>query len=272
MRRLGVVFAGLGHMGAGSNTLFDASGYGNHGTLTNMAIPATATSGWLYDSRLARNAFRTDGSNDRISLPIGSGTDIGGDYSGAYWARIDVLPSSQAHLFSCYDGTSYWYMSRVSYPTANYLRFETSSGTTVWDNAAWRDYNWHHFAYTKSGAVMRIYFDGSVVSSITNAETAAKIINQNLTIGLAKFPSNQYIYAIAATFSDVLLRIGSAFCQAEVSALADPSNVMLKIGSDSLLLDPRRRLFRAFPSGGGAPAAFKPYWIPQRNRMIGATL
>ena len=59
----------------------------------------------------------------------------------------------------------------------------------------------------------------------------------------------------------------------EIASLADPSNVMLKIGSDSLLLDPKRRLFRAFPSGGGAPAGgFKPYWIPQRNRTIGATL
>ena len=49
----GLVFAGLGEL-PNSTYFHDSSLYRNSGTLTNMAVPATATSGWAWDNYLRR--------------------------------------------------------------------------------------------------------------------------------------------------------------------------------------------------------------------------
>ena len=83
----GLVFAGLGRV-PHSLVYRDSSLYGNHGTLTNMAVPATATSGWAWDNFLGRWATRYDGDNDYVSLGTSSILKPTGEATWAAWTSM----------------------------------------------------------------------------------------------------------------------------------------------------------------------------------------
>jgi len=275
MQRMGVVFAGLGNMGQGSNTLLDASGFGNHGTLTNMAIPATATSGWDYDPTLGRPKLKLAGTSQYVALtraispclPTGHfsiGMFINPTNIANSWylcgERETVTDPDQGFAFAFYGATAGDPLSVTQW--GQWGQDSSASGIVAGI--------WQHVAVTYDRIKLRFYRNGIEISN--HAKTTAMVPCPGRPCFIGDVNN---VGSPAASFiggmSDVIIA-KEAWNVPIIQALADPSNVMLRVGGVSMLLDPKRRLFRAFPSGGGAPAGFKPYWIPQRNRMIGATL
>lgn len=82
--------------GAGGK-LWDASGLGNHGTLTNFAAPFTATSGWTSGVDGGRSGLALDGVDDQISVPTDAAPfKISGltPFGYSFWFKLLAAPSN----------------------------------------------------------------------------------------------------------------------------------------------------------------------------------
>lgn len=62
------------------------------GTLTNMASPATSTSGWTNSGKVSK-ALNFDGTNDNVNLGDPSALQITGAISISSWIKLNALPS-----------------------------------------------------------------------------------------------------------------------------------------------------------------------------------
>jgi len=263
-------------MGAGTSTLFDASGFGNHGTLTNMAIPATATSGWGWDNTLGRFGLNySTGQYVSIAgtpdLSFAGGGDI--PFSLSVWANLTDATNSGLVGKATATGVGFaewgfWFGAddKLNFAcwsggdTSKYIVGTTAALTAIQGTAT-------HIVGTYNGSAAKeglaIYVNG---------------VPKSLTLGSSGY--------VSMTNTGVVVRTGTGYgsthpCKGrlcdnlifrrqlsptEIAALADPSNVMLRVGGVSLIQEPRRVLWRVAPVGGG----FKPYWVPRTNRRIGA--
>lgn len=84
----------------------DLSIYGNHGTLTNAADPATATSGW--GAGVSQRELSFDGTDDYINVPHSASLAITGPISISFWIVCRnfsnyIVPIGQTHP----SGTAY---------------------------------------------------------------------------------------------------------------------------------------------------------------------
>jgi hypothetical protein len=87
----GIVGCWLFNEGMGDK-VYDSSGNGNTGTLTNFSHPATVTSGW-NPGKFGR-AINFDGSNDRIQFVNNSTLNLSSSFSLCCWVCPLVLPTN----------------------------------------------------------------------------------------------------------------------------------------------------------------------------------
>lgn len=156
--------------GAGG-TVYDYSGKGNHGTLTNMASPPTSTSGWgagkfgVAPSYDALDDYITIPDTDELELlgnhltlsawiyqtvlaPLGPPTDlfvIMKEYVGTY--KYAIGPAQDKFVFALYNGV----VNPFVY-----------AGTQVLNV-------WRHLAGTWDGATLRFYIDGIFIDDAAAA-------------------------------------------------------------------------------------------------------
>jgi hypothetical protein len=186
---------GLGPSGL---RLYDWSGRGNHGTLTNMP----AADGWRGEQGRYALDFSFVSGGRYVTIPNTGQLNLGPrDFSVQGWARPTVGGSSVGRdVISCYFAptspfASYGIELQSTVGGANWAFFCGVSGNVFvrLDSSQSASLNtWQHIAGTYSSAGMRLYVDGILVAS--NVENRDVIYNnQPVTIGQwpGSFETNQ---------------------------------------------------------------------------------
>lgn len=237
----GLVFAGLGFRGSDKTTHYhDSSLYGNHGTLNGFA-----SSDWIFDGELGRFVYNLDGNDNYIHL-VGSSISLStlSSFTAAVWLYQRTTP-----------GEPNSYENAIFYKENEFALTLDCSGESnqreFWlrDASSWSKVGnvqstgtllaWQHLAVTFDGTSACGYVNGVLTLGPTG--DAKQNTTGNLRIGY-DYTTNDYTDGLV---SDPCVW-NRALSQAEIQALADPSNVMLS----GLILPPRRVLWPVAVGGG----------------------
>jgi hypothetical protein len=167
--------------------VFDTSGTGNYGTMTNGPT--------LVNGKLGQG-MQFDGSNDSVSVTDSASLDITGNLSTAAWVYLSVQPpgsGASAYPRIVQKGTT------ANSLTAYALGFDTTGGTirkpslnvyisdVAYSIVAPNSIStgaWHHIVGVREGAAQRIYVDGVLSNSDDAANLGTALDNEgNLLIG-----------------------------------------------------------------------------------------
>ncbi len=152
---------------ATSTIATDFSGNGNHGTLANIAAPATATSGW-GNGKLG-SGLNFDGVDDYVETPF---TTLNGSSYGtlSFWFKRDAV-SQIAPIVGATQGYILDRFFVIPYSDGLiYFEAYNNQNNSAYATYASNDTNWHHvvmvFDGTLSGDDNRLkgYVDGAQVS------------------------------------------------------------------------------------------------------------
>lgn len=155
-------------LGPHGNKLFDWSGYGRHGTLTNM----DAGTDWVPASvrGVSGYALDFDGTDDyvqtpnhlatlpyssliiTVKIPVGTADGIGG--KAIYAERTSSGPIWKLDSMGSGDGNYSNSISFVHRDNSNTLTFVSAPGLSI------NDGKWHTIAVTKELRRIRLYYDG----------------------------------------------------------------------------------------------------------------
>jgi len=135
----------------GGITAFDLSGYGNHGTLTNMD-PATD---WVAGPRGGR-ALDFDGVNDYVDCGTDSSLDNGADTTISVWVYPSTVSGehSIAGKFSS-SNNGYWLRQN----TDDIQWFGVNNAVRTATNVLSAN-SWHHIVGVRNGTILTIYVAG----------------------------------------------------------------------------------------------------------------
>jgi len=228
----GLRFAGLGRT-RGSLTYRDESPYRNHGTLTGMAIPATATSGWQYVPQLGRMGTAFDGSDDEITaiIPQISVSSFSAAFWG-WWDGLDIVVVLRDSTTVVGTGTFF----PLNSTTVQYR----VGGTSLDSGSAFNLYNsaWHHWTLTGIGTTASLYVDGKLLHSGSGGTGAF--------INPWHFGRNGGGVEYSKLLGSDLVFWNRPLSPSEINILANPSDPML-----GGLLEPLwPRVFAAAVAGG----------------------
>src|SRR3989344_1309312 len=167
-------------------TVYDRSGQGNNGTLTNGPAATIGKIGQAF------NFFPGGADTDayvNIGDPVSGALDFGsGDFSVGLWMKgagyssqgssVNVILAKRS-----YNGAGAGY--GFSYASTNKLDFVISNGTTLYYAssvlATVNDNTWHYYLGLRSGNVSYLYIDG-VLSGTTTVSGSAST-NIGLVVG-----------------------------------------------------------------------------------------
>jgi hypothetical protein len=144
------------------NVLPDLSGNNNHGTLTNMANPPTATSGW------AGQGLSFDGVNDYVSVPNSASLNMGtNNFSYGLWFK--TVETSATYLLGKGNEFSRIWVIRNNWGTTG------RTACAMLDNGGWKyientfntnDGQWHQVMCVKTAlTTFSMYMDGKFINS-----------------------------------------------------------------------------------------------------------
>lgn len=222
-----MVLAGFGRH-ENSAHFWDSSLYNSHGTLTNMDIPATATSGWVWSNELGRWGVVTDGSDDTIRM---TSSIVGtGDATVSCWLNIlGVGESVNSRIIS--NGK---FDVRCS---GSVTALKTTSNGTVTELSFTAPTGLFHLAVVRNAATAQstVYANGVVIAGPGN--TAVSPGETTLYLGGSPAVTNRDVNAM---FFDAAVH-HRLLSESEIRVLANRSDSML----GGLILPPRRRLFGA---------------------------
>lgn len=203
----------------------DLSGNGNDGTLTNMANPATAASGW-GNGKLGKG-LTFDGTNDYVDL--GSMTATSSNFSACLWWNGIGGGAWAGPLRMSKSGQAGFQMSNETAGGTFYqphLVVQNNSGSEILNKRSNVSYNYpfggfKHFCWTWNGTTANLYVNGASVAisdgtasyvggsgnfSIGRSGTGAS------TIGYVQGPIDEvrvYSRVLSSTEINSLYRVGS---------------------------------------------------------------
>jgi len=249
----GLVFAGLGGRGCVGSMVFpDSSLYANHGTLTNM----DAATDWVWIPEIGEFGLEFSGGQ-RVTTTFYSSLL---DFTASAFFLATGRDSTPYDRIYCKNYATGFWMGRVG--AAN--RWGGGCFNVHDKYVTLTDGIWHHLALVRSGIHHWNVGDGGrVVSAIMTNSGAPLNSDRPLYIGQENYSLNR------AYFRGQLARLllhSRALTPSEIAALADPSNVDLRVGGVPLILPPRRRFFASVE----IPApTFNPAWAQHVNSYVG---
>lgn len=186
------------------------------GTLTNIAAPATATSGWGATSRIGGyGEIRVDGTNDFVTMPEKPSLALATTFSLAVWVKSTIAATSAWREAVHKAGDDYAIFSTIANAggvpaVAGNIGggFVSAEGTAVLTTNVWT-----HLAGTYDGANLRLYVNGAenAVQAATGAITTGGGV---LTFGGSVGPSQMLTGAL-----DAIHIYNRALSAVEMSAL-----------------------------------------------------
>jgi hypothetical protein len=216
----GIVGCWLFNEGMGDK-VYDSSGNGNTGTLTNMSHPSTVTSGWNPGKFGKAIAF--DGSNDYVFR----------DHREIFYFGTKDFSISIIFKTAATSGAMVFYRDLAVdqsgyglYLSSGYLRFLTMQSITTYYSTSSNlvnDNNFHHGVGIRRGIKTEVYVDGILKGTNTWASSLDVIDNNSpICIGYqAGSSSSNYfngsldfpiIYNRALLPSEVLQLYQEPFC------------------------------------------------------------
>jgi hypothetical protein len=158
-----------------STTATDFSGRGNTGTLTSMASPATATSGW-GNGKLGK-ALAFDGSNDIVSVGRFTPLETTSNTSFSLWFNARTFQVSGADYtgllsYGLNEATSVIYMLGLRYDGSvsnRELVFEVQDAVSSYKTAVGsivQTDKWYHVVGRYDGSFFKAYLNGTEVGSV----------------------------------------------------------------------------------------------------------
>ncbi|NTV30967.1 hypothetical protein HGA91_03260 [candidate division WWE3 bacterium] len=198
------------NIGTGGSTL--------NGTLTNMASPATSTSGWTNDGKYYKG-IKFDGSNDYINVSSGLAL-ANSSFTLSSWVKRAASGIATTIISS---GTQQLVNRMLDF------RFNPNNtlhcgfyANDIYSTATYTDSNWHHVAcsYNATTKARVLYMDGKVVASDTTSSDY--IGGSNLDIGRNSYDGGEYfngsidevkIYLTDLTQTDILSEYNSGKVQ-----------------------------------------------------------
>ncbi len=253
----------VGYWGPMSQTtgrwLYDRSGRGNRGTLTNME----ASSDWVA-TKVRKTAGRVldfDGTNDTVIVPDRPSLSITGTgLTLSAWVR-QTGATAYKQIFAKASGTGTTNRSYGLYITggsgpgaANSLGFETRTSSTV-DNGFGAIANnvWTHCVGAYDGSVMTWYLQGSQVGQV--AQTG-NIAAQNSDLYLGQFSSGGF-----STFSGQI----AEWAIWNKSVTASEARTLYRLGPGWF----GKRASRLVGYSEQFASGFKAYWARRQSQLIG---
>lgn len=157
----------------------DSSGFGNTGTLTNMASPSTLTSGWNH-GRLG-SGLTFDGSNDSVSMVRPANLPTG-PMSACMWANWKVGASIQVLIDNNHSTAPRGFVIQDRPDLGGVFQFSVQAN----DNGAVSTMvggtgTWKHICGTSDGTTTRLYVNG--VLNASDPQTPSNF-QPNVTLGV----------------------------------------------------------------------------------------
>ena len=234
--------------------LYDRSGRGNHGTLTNM----DAASDWVT-AKVRNTAGRVldfDGANDNVNL--GSSASLHpASFSVGGWCRLKTIAPSFQRFVSSRSGlsTSDGYIISFSSGAPRFLVGNGTAFVTVTANPdVATDTRSHHYVGTYSAGTSRFYIDG-----VLQGSGSVTVQHGNSTVLLGGDPSLNALVFLNGQIAETCLW-NRALAPSEIRTL-------YRIGPGWF----GRRESR-FPRFAEQAAVFKAYWARKQLQLIGGGL
>jgi hypothetical protein len=205
----------------GYGTTANNAGFGAstlNGTLTNMASPATSTSGWTNSGKIGK-ALNFDGSDDKVTLPNDSSLRPTDAITITAWINISSLGNWRTIITSHASawGQGYWFnvdsSGRLQAELANvaaYTSFRSASSAIAAGT-------WYHVAltYDKSIGVnnLNMYINGKNVKQLSSSNSITYSAGSNPEIGNESFDGYLFsgsidevkVYKSALTPAEILI-------------------------------------------------------------------
>lgn len=240
----GLVFAGLG-ASAGTNFYRDSSDYGNHGTLTNMD-PATD---WVWDGTLGRWCLDFDGSNDYVDVARSPADGASRATMFGWFYRPNTATAIYAAHGCTAAANALWGLNR--YNDGNIYVAVNSA----WGSVANNGVGWQHLAVIHDGTQSigwgtseRIYTDGVERGWARSTGTPSASLSSGYSLHLGRDLSAALGSRYGGGWISDLIIVSAVLPPDYICALADPSNVDLRVGDVPLIL-PTRTFWPAVVSG-----------------------
>jgi hypothetical protein len=163
----------------GQGTTANNAGSGGstfNGTLTNMAAPATSTSGWNNSGKVNK-ALTFDGTDDFVSIPDNDALDFGStDFTISTWAKVTAanFSASQSILVKGTSSASYAYAlfyDNNGTSTTSTISFRINNNAVLFSSSAGAGVvgQWQHIVISRVGSTFTLYVDGKAVGTTTSA-------------------------------------------------------------------------------------------------------
>ncbi|MCK4293455.1 MAG: hypothetical protein KAY65_09680 [Planctomycetes bacterium] len=213
------------------NNANDSSPNANHGTENGFPLYVAGRPGY-------GQAISLDGTDDYVSLPIGSQIASLGSCSFVSWVDFSNLGDAWQRIFDFGSGTdSYLFLSpRIG--TEGAIRFAikpSGAGEQIVDTSTWLASGWHHIAVTidADNTTANVYLDGTVIganTAVTLTPSDVGATTQNW-LGRSQYAADGYyngllddfrIYNYALSHGEILSTAGMGTLYVAVTS---PSNV-----------------------------------------------
>jgi hypothetical protein len=156
----------LSHMGG--TRIYDTVS-GRVGTLRNMALPGTSTSGWGFSTRnRVYGEFRLDGTNDYIDSPDDPLFEQQSIFTFSFWMKLTTLASvktTDETFFYKNHSVSPFYSYQIATRAIDdklYIEWvnTTPTGFSFTSNTVFTINNWYYLVWVKDGANGKMYING----------------------------------------------------------------------------------------------------------------
>lgn len=162
-----------------STKVYDRSGLGTTGTLTNGPVVTPGTVG---------QALNFDGVNDYVQLASNTSLDIDDNFSISAWVRPESF-ATLAGIVGKYHSVSGDYFLRFN-SASPYSKIEFGGSSSITSNTALATGQWYHIVAQRSSGTGYIYING--VLDTSGSVSIGSSASNDVTIGLDYLPSPRY--------------------------------------------------------------------------------